>query len=174
MYHSGGTCLQVDCIFFSELALLNSNWSSWSSTNQTQSSSQRKVTCSRHDMAEKLFTKQNHSLTIIQACFLLLFCNVFVNAIHPLPLNQEQPYIQNLYFQRMETCINIVPKNRIAVLSFSGFKDESRSLWHHTRYIIILNRLLGAGVCLLFLKLWGQHTHLDKNVFTETVLNLIL
>ena len=44
------------------------------------------------------------------------------------PLNQEQPYIQNLYFQRMETCINIVPKNRIAVLSFSGFKDESRSL----------------------------------------------
>ena len=51
MCQSGATCLSPDCCF-SELALLKS---SWSSTKRT-SSSHRKLTCSRRDIAEKLLS----------------------------------------------------------------------------------------------------------------------
>jgi len=40
---------------FSELALLKSNSACYSSTKQTSLSSYQNVTCSRHDITEKLF-----------------------------------------------------------------------------------------------------------------------
>jgi len=46
--------LTADCCF-SELALLKSNSACWSSTKRTSLSHQI-VTCSCHDIAEKLFT----------------------------------------------------------------------------------------------------------------------
>jgi hypothetical protein len=45
--------LSADCCF-SELALCKSNSACWSSTKRTSSSSHWKLTCSRHDIAEKL------------------------------------------------------------------------------------------------------------------------
>jgi hypothetical protein len=50
---SGATCLPTDCCF-SELALLKSNSAVWSRTKWTSSSYHWKLTCSRHDIAEKL------------------------------------------------------------------------------------------------------------------------
>jgi hypothetical protein len=50
---SGATCLPTDCCF-SELALLKSNSACWSRTKWTSSSYHWKLTCSRHDIAEKL------------------------------------------------------------------------------------------------------------------------
>ena len=50
---SGATCLSTDCCF-SEQALLKSNSAFWSSTTQISSSSHCKLTCSCHDIAEKL------------------------------------------------------------------------------------------------------------------------
>ena len=49
--HRHGT-RTVGC--FSELAVQNSNSVCWSSTKRTSSSSHWKLTCSRHDIAEKL------------------------------------------------------------------------------------------------------------------------
>jgi hypothetical protein len=53
MCQSGVTCLFADCCF-SELSLWKSNYACWSSTKQISSSSHWKLTCSRHDIAEKL------------------------------------------------------------------------------------------------------------------------
>ena len=50
---SGATCLSADCCF-SEQHYKNPNSAFWSSTTQTSSSSHCKLTCSRHDIAEKL------------------------------------------------------------------------------------------------------------------------
>ena len=61
MCPSGATCLSADCCF-SELALLKSNSVCWSRTKRTPSSSHWKLTCSGHDIAEKLLS-YNHSLT---------------------------------------------------------------------------------------------------------------
>jgi hypothetical protein len=66
MCPSGATCLPADCCI-SELALLKSNSARWSSTKRTSSSSHGKLTCSRHDIAEKLLnwrlTTIAHSIT---------------------------------------------------------------------------------------------------------------
>ena len=49
----GATCLPTHCCF-SELALWKYNSVCWSSTKWTSSSSHWKLTCSRHNIAEKL------------------------------------------------------------------------------------------------------------------------
>jgi hypothetical protein len=56
--------MELGC--FSELALLKSNSACWSRTKWTSSSSHWKLTCSHHDIAEKLLNwhwNNNHSLT---------------------------------------------------------------------------------------------------------------
>jgi hypothetical protein len=53
MYPSGATGLPTDCCFI-ELALKKINSACWSRTKHTSSSSHWKLTCSRHDIAEKL------------------------------------------------------------------------------------------------------------------------
>jgi hypothetical protein len=53
MCPSGATCLPADCCF-SKLALLKSNSACWSRTKRTLWSSHWNLTCSRHDIAEKL------------------------------------------------------------------------------------------------------------------------
>ena len=67
MCPSGATCLPADCCF-SELALLKSNSACLSRTKRTSSSSHWKLTCSRHDIAEKLLnwclTTITHSLCV--------------------------------------------------------------------------------------------------------------
>jgi hypothetical protein len=60
------TCLPADCCF-SELALWNPNSACTSKTKRTSSSSHWKLTCSCHDITEKLpslrYTTITHSLT---------------------------------------------------------------------------------------------------------------
>ena len=63
MCPSGVTCLPVDCCF-SELALLKSNSACWSGTKQTSSSSHWKLTCSHHDLAEKLLNWRWTTITL--------------------------------------------------------------------------------------------------------------
>ena len=53
MCPSGATCLPADCCLC-ELAIWKSNSVCWSSTKRTPSSSHWKLTCSRHDIADKL------------------------------------------------------------------------------------------------------------------------
>jgi hypothetical protein len=53
MCPSGTTCLSTDCCF-SQLALYKSSSACWSSTKRISSSSYWKLTCSRHDIAEKI------------------------------------------------------------------------------------------------------------------------
>ena len=91
MCPSVATCLPADCCF-SEIALYNSNSACWFSTKRNSFSSHRKLTCSRHDIAEKYWigVKQqslNHSLKqsqiyyvaskIIQVFFINFFCSGF-------------------------------------------------------------------------------------------------
>ena len=58
---SEATCQPADCCF-SELALYEFNLVCWSRTKRISSSSHWKLTCSRHDIAEKVGVKQQ-SLT---------------------------------------------------------------------------------------------------------------
>jgi hypothetical protein len=71
-YKIGATCLPADCCF-GELALYKSNSACCSSTKRTSSSSHWKLTCSRHDIAEKLLNLRyatiTHSLLIPKACY---------------------------------------------------------------------------------------------------------
>ena len=53
MCPSGPTCLSAECCF-NELALCKSNSTCWSRTKLTSSSSHWKLTCSCHNIAEKL------------------------------------------------------------------------------------------------------------------------
>ena len=65
MCPSGTKCLPTESCF-SELAILKSSLGCWSSTKQTSSSSHWKLTCSCHDMAEKIAyvaLNYNHPLT---------------------------------------------------------------------------------------------------------------
>ena len=55
MCPSGATCLHADCCF--------SNSACWSRKKRTSSSSHCKLTCSRHDIAEKLLTWRWTKLT---------------------------------------------------------------------------------------------------------------
>ena len=75
MYPSGATCLPADCCF-RVLALWKkkSNSACWYRTKRTSASSHWKLTCSRHDIAEKLVLNNNHSLLVL----LPRFC-IFMN-----------------------------------------------------------------------------------------------
>jgi hypothetical protein len=67
MCPSGATCLTADCCF-SELSLYKSNQACWSSTKRTSSSSHWQLTCSRHDIAENCWVKEqslNHSHIVV-------------------------------------------------------------------------------------------------------------
>ena len=51
--------------FLSQLALWKSNWTCWSSTRQTSSSSHWNVTCSHQDTVEKLLTLRKTTISHI-------------------------------------------------------------------------------------------------------------
>ena len=65
MCPSGATCISAYCCL-SKQALYKSNEACWSSTKRTSSSSHRKLTCPRHNVAEifaELSLSNTHKLT---------------------------------------------------------------------------------------------------------------
>jgi hypothetical protein len=79
MCPSEAICLSADYCF-SDLALYKSNKAYWSSTKRTSSSSHWKLTCSRHDVAEKLLNVALNTIiltpyTVLQHDFHIRWCS---------------------------------------------------------------------------------------------------
>jgi hypothetical protein len=91
---------------FSELALWKSNSACWSSTKRTSSSYHWKLTCSRHDIAEKLL---NLRLTTITHSFWIRICKImtkkkFLHALQCTKYNDlRKKYIKKYYWFRPST-----------------------------------------------------------------------
>ena len=77
--------MSIRGLFFSKLALWKSNSAWWSRTKRTSSSSHWKLTCSRHDIAEKLrFGLKQHSLThslYVMLCYGVMRCDTLCYAM---------------------------------------------------------------------------------------------